>query len=266
MGESRRRDGAASSGGGWRVGQGVYDAAWIRPGSVAQPRVRRERCLFTPSHVALAANRAATAPSINRATTTSSNLGRDRPGREWIVGTFAHSYNRRMETYDAIRARRKINAYDDKPIEEEQLSQILEAGRRSPSSRNSQRWDFIVVRDKERLATLAKCWRGAAHIADAPVAIGVVAPISDDPRENASINFDLGQAVTSMMIAAADLGIGSRHASVQDYDLAAEALALPEGRRLTWLFGLGYPGDRPLKPVINPERRPFEDVVHYETW
>lgn len=171
-----------------------------------------------------------------------------------------------METFDAIRARRKINAYADTPIEEDKLNQILEAGRRAPSSRNSQRWDFVVVRDKARLAKLAQCWRGAAHIVDAPVAIGLVAPFSENLRENASINFDLGQAVTTMMIAAADLGIGSRHASVEDYDLAAEALELPEGHRLTWLFGLGYPGDRPLKPVLNPARRPFEDVVHYETW
>ena len=174
-------------------------------------------------------------------------------------------YNRTMETFDAIRARRKINAYAPTPIEDEKLDQILEAGRRTPSSRNSQRWTFIVVRDEERLATLSRCWRGAAHIADAPVAIAVVAPFSEDLRENASINFDLGQAVSSMMIAAADLGIGTRHASVHDYDLGAAALELPEGQRLTWLFGLGYPGDRPLEPVVNPARRPFEDVVRYET-
>ncbi len=171
-----------------------------------------------------------------------------------------------METFDAIRTRRKINQYSDQPIEDEKLDQILEAGRRSPSSRNSQRWSFVVVRDRDRLRRLAAVWRGAAHIADAPVAIAVVAPHSDDLRENGSINFDLGQAVSSMMIAAADLGIGSRHASVEDYDLGAEILELPEGQRLTWLFGLGYPGDRPLKPLVNPDRRPFDDVVHHELW
>ena len=171
-----------------------------------------------------------------------------------------------METFDAIRTRRKINEYSDRPIEEAKLEQILEAGRRSPSSRNSQRWTFIVVRERDRLQRLAGVWRGAAHIAGAPVAIAVVAPFSDDLRENGSINFDLGQAVSSMMIAAADLGIGSRHASVLDYELGAEILELPEGQRLTWLFGLGYPGDRALKPVIEPDRKPFDEVVHHEVW
>lgn len=175
-------------------------------------------------------------------------------------------YTRRMETLDAIRTRRKITEYADQPVEDEKLDQILEAGRRSPSSRNSQRWDFVVVRDRERLQRLSQVWRGAAHIADAPLAIAIVAPFSDDLRENGSINFDLGQAVASMMIAAADLGIGSRHASVEDYDLGAEILELPEEKRLTWLFGLGYPGDRPMKPVVQPDRRPIDDVVHHEVW
>ncbi len=171
-----------------------------------------------------------------------------------------------METFDAIRARRKILEYADRPIEDDKLNQILEAGRRSPSSRNSQRWDFVVVRDRDQLRQLSGVWRGAAHIADAPVAIAVVAPFSEDLRENGSINFDLGQAVSSMMIAAADLGIGSRHASVEDYDLAASILGLPSGMRLTWLFGLGYPGDRPLKPVINPARKALEKVIHFDRW
>ncbi|MGD2102043.1 MAG: nitroreductase family protein [Acidimicrobiia bacterium] len=171
-----------------------------------------------------------------------------------------------MDTFDAIRTRRKINEYADREVEQEKLDQILEAGRRSPSSRNSQRWDFIVIRDRDRLRELSRVWRGAAHIADAPVAIGVVAPFSEDVRENGSINFDLGQAVASMMIAAADLGIGSRHASVEDYELGAQILELPDDRRLTWLFGIGYPGDRPMKPILQPARRPFEEVVHNEVW
>lgn len=183
-----------------------------------------------------------------------------------IPGSGVLPYTPPIETFEAVRTRRKINEYSDQAVEQGKLEQILEAGRRSPSSRNSQRWDFVVVRDRDRLREISRVWRGAAHVADAPVAIGVVAPFSEDLRENGSINFDLGQAVSSMMIAAADLGIGSRHASVEDYDLAARILGLPDDRRLTWLFGLGYPGDRPMKPVVRPARRPFDDVVHYEVW
>ncbi len=170
-----------------------------------------------------------------------------------------------METWDAIRARRATREYDSTPLEEGDLIRILEAGRRAPSSSNKQRWDFVLIRDRDQLNRISGVWQGAGHIANAAAAVGLVAPISDETTV-VGINYDLGQAAMSMMIAAADLGIGSRTASVHDHELASEILGLPAGFRLTWLLGLGYPADRPLKPIKNPDRRPFEEVVHYDRW
>jgi nitroreductase len=171
-----------------------------------------------------------------------------------------------METWDAITARRATKEYANTPLAESDLERILEAGRRAPSSGNNQRWDFILIRDREQLERISHVWSGAAHIANAAAAVGLVAPFDDDLRLTASINYDLGQAAMSMMIAASDLGIGSRTASVRDYELASEVLGLPNERRLTWLLGLGHPGDRPLKPIKNPARRPLEEVVHHDRW
>lgn len=171
-----------------------------------------------------------------------------------------------METWDALRARRKTQRYADRPIPAEELDRILEAGRRSQSSRNEQRWAFVVVTERNTLERLSKVWQGAAHIAEAAATIGIVAPHSDDPETSASINFDLGQATMSMILAATDLGIGTRHANVEDHDLGAEILGLPDGQRLTWMLGLGYPADGSLAPVENPDRRPFDEVVHRERW
>ena len=70
----------------------------------------------------------------------------------------------------------------------------------------------------------------------------------------------------SIMLAAADLGIGSGHASVGDQDVARRVLGLPEDRECAWLVALGYPADRPLSPIARPNRRPIEDVVHRERW
>jgi nitroreductase len=146
------------------------------------------------------------------------------------------------------------------------LERILEAGRRTPSSSNRQRWDFVVVQDRDRLDRLSQVWRGAGHIARAAAAIGIVAPVTDDWATSRSIHYDLGQATMSLMLAAADLGIGTAHASVSDQDLAREILGLPEDRELAWMMGLGFPADRPLRPIKNPNRRPFEEVVHHEGW
>ena len=70
----------------------------------------------------------------------------------------------------------------------------------------------------------------------------------------------------SMMIAAADLGIGSGHSAVADQDLARAILGFPEDRFCVCLVPLGYPRDRPLKPLARPDRRPFDDVVHRGRW
>jgi nitroreductase len=56
-----------------------------------------------------------------------------------------------VETWDAIRARRNVRRYADRPIEPSDLDRLLEAARRTPSSVNQQAWDFVVVTDRERL-------------------------------------------------------------------------------------------------------------------
>jgi nitroreductase len=70
----------------------------------------------------------------------------------------------------------------------------------------------------------------------------------------------------SIMLAAADLGIGSGHASVGDQDLARRILDLPADRECPVLVALGYPDDRPLSPISRPNRRAIDEVVHKETW
>lgn len=171
-----------------------------------------------------------------------------------------------METWDAIRSRRNVRAYEDRPIPPEDLERILEAARRTPSSTNQQAWDFVVVTERERLRELAGVWRWARHVAGSAATIALVMPASDDPDERETFHYDLGQVTMSIMLAAADRGIGSGHASVGDQDLARRILGLPADRECAWLVALGSPGDRPLSPVARPNRRRFDDVVHRERW
>jgi nitroreductase len=120
------------------------------------------------------------------------------------------------------------------------------------------------VTDREQLADLATVWRGAAHVARSAVTVALVAPADEASREAAQ--YDLGQATMSMMLAAADLGVGSGHASVVDQERAREVLGLPGDRRCAYLIAFGYPADRPLRPVQRPQRRPLAEVVHHGRW
>lgn len=171
-----------------------------------------------------------------------------------------------METWDAIRSRRNVRSYADEAIAPEDLDQILEAGRRTPSAGNQQAWDFVVCTDPEQLAQLAKVWRSAGHVARSAATIALIAPNAQDARSRDLVQYDLGQATMSIMVAAADLGIGSAHSAVSDQELARRLLGFPEDRFCAVLISLGVPADRPLAPIERPDRRPFDDVVHRGHW
>jgi len=79
-----------------------------------------------------------------------------------------------MDTFTCIRTRRKIREYLDKLIRDESLQQILEAGRLAPSSKNSQPWHFIVIRNKNTLRKISELTPTGAHIATAPLAIAIL--------------------------------------------------------------------------------------------
>jgi nitroreductase len=169
-----------------------------------------------------------------------------------------------MQTWEAITSRRNVRSFAGRPIPAADLDQILEAGRRSPSSQNWQPWDFILVTDREQLRGLAQVWRGAGHVAGAAAAIVVIGPAADNEFHRAQL--DLGQATMAMILAAADLGIGSCHAGVAEMDLARRLLGFPRDRSWALLISLGYPADRPLAPIKKPRRRPFGEVVHRGRW
>jgi nitroreductase len=169
-----------------------------------------------------------------------------------------------MQTWEAIESRRNVRSFAARPIPAADLDQILEAGRRSPSSQNWQPWDFILVTDREQLRELSKVFSGAAHVAGSAATIVVVGPAADNEFHRAQL--DLGQATMAMTLAATDLGIGSCHAGVADIQLARDLLGFPSDRNWALLISLGYPADRPLAPIKNPKRRPFSAVVHRGRW
>ena len=171
-----------------------------------------------------------------------------------------------METWDAIRARRNVRQYTDQPLTRADLERILEAGRRAPSSTNWQPWHFVVVTVREVLGELSGVWRGAGHVATSAATIALVAAETDDELHARWLQYDLGQATAYMMLAAADLGIGSGHAAVSDQDEARRVLRVPADHWCPYLIALGYPADRLLRPIEHPDRRPFDDVVHWEHW
>jgi nitroreductase len=170
--------------------------------------------------------------------------------------------------WDAIRSRRVIRKFADRPLEDEHLERILHAGRRANSSKNSQRWAFIVCRDRNHLRDLGEVGPWAGHLAGAAVGIALVTPVPERTDAPLSIMFDLGQAADSMMLAAWELGIGSVPATVYRHDLARELLGYPEDHHCEFLLSFGYPADPAAmtRPLKRGGRRPLAELVHEERW
>ena len=173
-----------------------------------------------------------------------------------------------MNVWDAVRTRRAIRAFADRPVAPAELDRILQAGRRAGSSKNLQRWAFIVVRDRATLAELAEVGPWAGHLAGAAVGIALVTPDPSAADAPLSVMFDLGQAAENMMLVAWELGIGSVPATVYEHDVARRILGYPDDHHCEYILSFGYPADpaaltAPLRPG---GRRPLESMIHQERW
>jgi nitroreductase len=176
--------------------------------------------------------------------------------------------------FQAIAAVRVVRDFADRPVEPDQLGRILQAGRHAGSSKNLQRWTFIVCRDRGRLAELAKVGPWAGHLAGAAVAIALVTPDPRgalDPRGDGaplSIMWDLGRAAQNMVLAAWELGIGSAPATVYEHDRAQELLGYPDDQHCEYILSFGYPADQSdlTRPPKAGGRRDLDEVVREDRW
>ncbi|HYN64608.1 MAG TPA: nitroreductase family protein [Candidatus Limnocylindrales bacterium] len=173
-----------------------------------------------------------------------------------------------MDTWQAINSVRVVRQFDDRPLAPEHLERILNAGRRTGSSKNRQDWAFVVVRDRESLRQLSKVGRYADHLATAPAAIALVRPDAANQHQLRTYMWDLGRAAQNLVLAAWELGVGSVPATVYDQDLAGRLLGLPDDQRCDFLLSFGYPADPSVLSAPNKAggRVGLEAVVHEERW
>lgn len=170
-----------------------------------------------------------------------------------------------MNVSDAIRTKRAVRKFKDEALPEEVVRAILNAGRRSQSSKNEQGWQFIAIRDKSTLKALSECGTWAGHLAGAALGVAILTP---DPIGKFQTMFDAGQAAAFMQLAAWEIGVGSVPASIYEHEKAREILGFPPEWHLRIALSFGYPLDEE-KLTAAPKkggRRPLEEVVHWEKW
>ena len=161
-----------------------------------------------------------------------------------------------MDTFTCIRTRREIREYLNKSIPDESLQRILEAGRLAPSSKNSQPWHFIVIRNKDTLRKISELTPTGAHIAKAPLAIAILMDSAKLPE------IDGTRAIQNMVLAAWELGIGACWVTNFYEDGVKDLLSAPQRMKLVTVIPFGYPAEPKTNRKKN--RKPLQEIVHYE--
>ena len=184
-----------------------------------------------------------------------------------------------MDTLEAIRTRRSVRKFSDKPVSEEQLNKVLEAVRQAPSWSNMQCWSFVVVQEqktREQISELSyveeylaphgyKSNPAQKALAQAPVVIVACA----DPERSGTLwgqkyyMTDLGIATQNLMLAAHTQGLGTVFVGVFNETRLRELIGIPEQIRIVGLFPLGYPQSARKE---GPPRKQLEKFVYRERW
>jgi nitroreductase len=184
-----------------------------------------------------------------------------------------------MDLFEAIRTRRSVRKYQDKPVEEEKLQAVLEAVRMAPSWANRQCWRMVVVRDKgmkQKISDLSfvesffapkgyKANPSKKALADAPEVIVLCA----DPANSGTLweqqyyLVDCGIASQNLMLAARAQGLGTVFVGVYEEEKIKTLLNIPASVRVVGLFPLGYPTE---EGKAGPPRKPLEEICFTERW
>lgn len=170
------------------------------------------------------------------------------------------------EVYDAVRSLRVVRAFSAEPIPEATMRDLLEAGRWTGSSKNTQAWGIVVVEGRDELARLATAGQFTDPIRASAVSIALVKAAEGN-------DFDIGRLAQNLMLAAAARGVGSCPVTLHHTERSREILGLPDGAECRYAVALGFPdedreqaqrADRRERGVAG--RRDLDDVVHRGSW
>ena len=163
-----------------------------------------------------------------------------------------------MEVFEAVRTLLAVRRYQDRPVPEEVVRRIVEAGRLTASAANLQPWHFIVVQDRDTLRQLGALARTGPYIAQAPLAIVVAVD-----RTRFAIS-DASRAIQSMLLTAWADGVGSNWVGVGGLEEVKDLLNIPAELDVLAILPFGYPAKAVGRG--KKQRKPLEAVAHRERY
>lgn len=163
------------------------------------------------------------------------------------------------EVYEAARTILAIREFEDRPVPDEVLRRVLEAGRQTASGRNGQPWHFVLVRDRERLRKLGSLVRTGGYTANAAAAI-IVGYEKETGQYALS---DASRAIQSMLLTAWGEGVGSNWTGFANLDAVRAEFGFPDSYDVLAVVPLGYPR---RKVAGHKKRKPLNEVASAESF
>jgi nitroreductase len=170
-----------------------------------------------------------------------------------------------MEFAELVKKRYSVRAYKSDPVGEDKLEQVLEAARLAPTASNRQAFRLIVIHTEGREAELRRIYSRGWFVQAPLVICACGIPAQNWVRRSDGKNYvdvDVAIVMDHLILAAADLGLGTCWIGAFDPAAAREVLGLPDEVEPIAFTPLGYPADRPKAK----KRKPLSDLVRYESW
>ncbi len=164
-----------------------------------------------------------------------------------------------MEAIDSINKRASVREYRNHPIAKELLKKLVDAGRRAPTARAVEPWEFVVVVERSVLQKLGEIAASGSFIKEAAACVAVFC------RDTKYYLEDGCAATENILLAAVSLGLGACWVAGDKKPYAGEVAALlkaPADFKLVSMISLGWPKN----PVAQKKKRGLEEVMHWETF
>ena len=173
-----------------------------------------------------------------------------------------------MDFFDLCRERHSVRQYDPRPVENEKLERILEAGRLAPTACNYQPQRIYVIRSRE---AMEKAIRTKASLCGCPLALLVCydrETVWKNPEDRNYEEYNCGEqdasaVAASMMFEAEELGVHSLWIRGFDSQDVIEAFDLPASHVPVMMLALGYPSDKSHPAHLHGKRKAIEETVKY---
>jgi nitroreductase len=173
-----------------------------------------------------------------------------------------------MNFLELAKTRYSCRKFDTRPVEDEKLDLILEAGRVAPSAVNFQPWHFIVIREKKNFKRIRQIYH-RDWFKEAPCVIIICGDHNQSwKRKDGKDHCDIDIAITvdHLTLQATELGLGTCWVCNFEKDLCIELLQLPQNLEPVVILPVGYPLDSADPDRHGVKRKPLREIVSYEKY